>query len=143
MLKSIAIIFGIILLVIGILGYFPEITPDGMLLGIFHVNSIHNIIHIATGVIAILCGLGGYYPSRVFFQIFGIVYAIVALLGFFYKDQPIFGLIANNLADAILHTVIAAFSLWLGFCKCCSGTCHVDKYPTDRNPNDIPPKDRL
>lgn len=122
MLKIIAIIFGIIMLVVGVVGYYPEFTPDGMLLGIFHVNTIHNIIHIATGVISILSGLGGQYSSRVFFQFFGIVYGIVAILGFFYLDKPIFGLIANNLADCFLHSGIALFSLWLGFCSCCCGT---------------------
>lgn len=121
MLKTAAIIFGLIMLVIGILGYFPEIAPDGMLFKIFHVNSIHNIIHIATGVVAILCGLGGRYPALIFFRIFGVIYGIVAILGFYYLNEPILGLIANNLADAYLHIGIAVIALWLGFCRCCGG----------------------
>jgi hypothetical protein len=127
MLKILAIIFGIIMLIVGILGFYPEFTPNGMLMGIFHVNEIHNIIHITTGVFAILCGLSGQYASKVFFRIFGIVYGLVAILGFFYLDQPIFGLVANNLADAFLHAGIAIFSLWLGFCSCCHASCEIKK----------------
>lgn len=130
MLKTIAVLFGIIMLVIGILGYFPEVAPDGMLFGTFHVNSIHNLIHIVTGVVALLCGLGGSHPSRIFFRVFGVIYGIVAILGFYYVNEPILGLVANNLADAYLHAVIAVIALWLGFCRCCggagSGTCSTN-----------------
>lgn len=115
MLKTSAIIFGIVMLAVGILGFVPQAIPGDMLLGIFHINLIHNIIHIATGAVAILCGLAGWYPSRVFFQVFGVIYALVAILGFYYMDRPILGLVANNMADNILHVVIAAISLYLGF----------------------------
>jgi hypothetical protein len=115
MLKTIAIIFGVIMLGIGVLGFFPQFTPRDMLLGIFHVNNIHNLIHIATGVVAILCGLYSFPASRVYFQAFGIIYGVVAILGFFYGDRPILGLIANNMADTWLHVAIAAIALYLGF----------------------------
>jgi hypothetical protein len=109
-----------------------------MILGIFHVNDIHNWIHILTGVVSILCGINSEHASRLFFQIFGIVYGLVAILGFFYGDQPILGMVANNLADAILHVVIAVAALYLGF-GCC-GKCSVKQPPQDSNT--IPPRDR-
>lgn len=115
MLKTIAIIFGVIMLAVGILGFIPQANPNGMLLGLFHVNLIHNLIHVATGIVAILCGLSSEYASRVYFQVFGIVYALVALLGFYYGDRDILGLIANNTADNILHVLIALASIYLGF----------------------------
>jgi hypothetical protein len=37
------------------------------------------------------------------------------VLGFFAGNQPVLGIVSNNLADAWLHTVIAAASLILGF----------------------------
>ena len=115
MLKTFAIIFGVIMIAVGLLGFVKEAAPDGLLLGVFHVNLIHNLIHLATGIAALLCGISSVETSRLFFQIFGVVYGIVALLGYYYLDLPIFGFIANNLADAVLHTVIAAVSLYLGF----------------------------
>lgn len=115
MLKTIAIIFGIIMLIVGVLGFLPQATSNGLLLGVFHVNAAHNWIHIATGIASILCGMNSEYAARLFFQIFGVVYGLVAIIGFFYGDRHIFGLIANNMADVILHALIAAFSLYLGF----------------------------
>lgn len=115
MLKTIAIIFGVIMLAVGVLGFIPQANPNGLLLGIFHVNFIHNLIHIATGIVAILSGLSSEYASRVYFQVFGVIYALVALLGFYYGEQPILGIIANNTADNFLHTAIALISLYLGF----------------------------
>ncbi|HET6719083.1 MAG TPA: DUF4383 domain-containing protein, partial [Rhodocyclaceae bacterium] len=53
--------------------------------------------------------------SRMYFKVFGVIYALVALLGFGYANAPILGLMANNLADAALHAVIAVVALFLGF----------------------------
>jgi hypothetical protein len=115
-IKTAAILFGIVFLLIGILGFVPAATPaNGMLLGIFHVNTAHNFVHLASGVVFLLCGMAGVSASRTFFRIFGIVYALVALLGFYYRDNAIFGLIANNTADIWLHVVLAVVMLYLGF----------------------------
>lgn len=47
MVKTAAILFGVVFLFIGILGFVPAATPaNGMLLGIFHVNTAHNIVHL-------------------------------------------------------------------------------------------------
>ena len=115
MLKIAAILFAVAFLLIGILGFVPSITKDEMLLGIFHVNLLHNVVHLASGAIALLCGMASFGASRTYFRSFGIVYALVAVLGFYYGDQPLLGLIANNTADVWLHVVIAVVSLYLGF----------------------------
>lgn len=52
--------------------------------------------------------------SRTFFQVFGIVYAAVAALGFYYGNQPLLGIVSSNVADTWLHVVIALISLYLG-----------------------------
>lgn len=115
MLKSITIIFGVIFILAGLLGFVPSATEHGLLFGLFHVNAAHNIIHLATGAIAVLCGISSYSASKLFFQVFGVIYGIVAILGFVYIDEPILGIIANNIADAWLHVGIAIISLYLGF----------------------------
>jgi heme/copper-type cytochrome/quinol oxidase subunit 3 len=57
-IKTAAILFGIVFLLIGILGFVPAATPaNGMLLGIFHVNTAHNFVHLASGVVFLLCGM--------------------------------------------------------------------------------------
>jgi hypothetical protein len=115
MAKSLALLFGIVFLVVGILGFVPQFTKDEMLLGIFHVNTAHNIVHVASGVVFLICGMAGAGASRTFFQIFGIVYALVAVLGFYYGDQPLLGLISNNNADTWLHVGLAVVMLLIGF----------------------------
>ncbi len=117
MTKSAALVFGAVFLLIGILGFVPGTAPNGMLLGLFHVNAAHNVVHLLTGAIALVVGMTSVPASRLFFQLFGIVYGLVAVLGFVYGERPILGLIANNMADTWLHVWIAAVSLFLGFAK--------------------------
>lgn len=113
--KTAAIAFGIVFLAIGLLGFLPAAAPDGMLLGIFHVNAAHNLVHVLSGVIALACGTLNVGASRLFFRIFGIAYGLVALLGFVQGEGLLLGLISNNRADAWLHTGISLVSLFLGF----------------------------
>ena len=115
MVKAAAILFGLVFLVVGILGFVPAATNNEMLLGIFHVNLAHNIVHLASGAIFLLCGMAGAGASRTFFRIFGVVYALVAALGFYYGDEPILGVVANNTADVWLHVGLAVVMLFLGF----------------------------
>jgi Domain of unknown function (DUF4383) len=116
MIRTAALLFGVVFLIIGILGFVPAVTPsNGMLLGIFHVNTAHNIVHLASGVVFLLCGMAGAGPSQAFFKIFGIIYALVAILGFYYGDNALLGLISNNTANTWLHVVLAVVMLFLGF----------------------------
>jgi hypothetical protein len=115
MVKTAALLFGVVFLLVGILGFVPAATSNDMLLGIFHVNLAHNIVHLASGVVFLLCGMAGAGASSTFFKIFGIVYAIVAVLGFMNPAGPLLGMIANNPADNWLHTVLAVVMLLLGF----------------------------
>lgn len=115
MLKRAAIIFGIAFLAAGILGFVPALTPNGKLLGIFQVDTLHNIVHIASGAVALWVGYTSESASRMYFQIFGIVYALVTVAGLFYGDRPLLGLMAHNTADVVLHFLIAAVALYLGF----------------------------
>jgi hypothetical protein len=117
MLKIAAIIFGAAFLLVGLLGFIPAVSPNGMLLGVLHVNAAHNIVHLITGVVALLAAYTGIRASQLFFQVFGIIYGLVAILGFMAGDRHILGLIANNLADAWFHLTVAAVSLYLGFAQ--------------------------
>jgi hypothetical protein len=116
MLKTAAIIFGIVFLLVGVLGFVPGITTTGqMLLGIFHVNAVHNIVHLLSGAVALITGLTSTAAARTYFRVFGIVYALVAILGFFTGYGLLLGLISNNMADTWLHVLIALVALALGF----------------------------
>lgn len=115
MVRVAAKAFGAVFLLIGVLGFIPAFTPDNHLLSIFHVNTVHNLIHIASGVAALAAAYTSYQASKMYFQIFGVVYALVAVLGLFAGDKDILGIVAHNTADLLLHVVIAAAALYLGF----------------------------
>ena len=115
MLSKIAVVFGVVFVAVGVLGFVPAVVPDGKLLGLFEVNTLHNVVHLATGLIAIVVGMNGDGASRSFFRIFGVIYALVAVLGVVYGEQPLLGFVANNYADVGLHAVIAVVALYLGF----------------------------
>ena len=114
-LTKAAIAFGVVFLLIGILGFVPAAAPDHMLLGIFHVNAAHNVVHLLSGLAALACGLTSSAASRIYFRIFGVVYGLVAVLGFVQGEGELLGVISNNMADTWLHVVIALTSLALGF----------------------------
>lgn len=118
MLKKAALLFGIVFIVIGIAGFIPALLTDdvdgvGKLLGLFLVSPLHNVIHLASGAAA-LAAAGSSRTARLYFQIFGVVYALVTILGFIQGDN-VLGLIDVNAADNLLHLVISAASLYLGF----------------------------
>ena len=66
-------------------------------------------------MVALLAGMGGVGAAKVFFKIFGVVYGLVAILGFIVGDGMLLGLISNNMAVTWLHVVIAVVSLIIGF----------------------------
>lgn len=114
MLKNIAIAYGVVFVVVGILGFIPAVTPEGRLIGLFEVNTLHNLVHLATGVVALIVAWSGLGAIQMFFRVFGVIYALVALLGFV-SGGALLGLVANNQADTWLHVVIAAVTLYIGF----------------------------
>ena len=112
MLKKLAYVFGVVFLLIGVLGFVPGITSDGHLLGIFDVSALHNLIHILSGVAAlVLVSMG---KPRLYFQVFGVVYAVVTVVGFI-QGTTVLGLIGVNMADNLLHLLISAVALYAGF----------------------------
>jgi hypothetical protein len=113
--KKCARIFGVVLFLIGFLGFLPGFTTDDLFLGIFKVNSVTNTLHLLTGIIAYVFSHGSQRASQLFFQICGIFYGIVAVLGFGYEEFDILGYIANNMADSWLHLFLSLLSLYLGF----------------------------
>lgn len=114
MLKILAILFGLSMIVIGILGFLPDYAPNGKLLDLFSVNPVHNVIHLATGVIALLCGLSSSFASKTFFILFGLLYLGFGIYGLYTGEDLLFGLIAINQADNFLHLGIGAISLLFG-----------------------------
>ena len=119
MLKKAALLFGAVFVLIGVLGFVPALAPkDSMgmplLLGLFMVGAVHNLIHLLSGVAALAAGYSSEAYAKLYFKVFGVVYAVVTVVGFIQKDT-VLGLIHVNLADNLLHLAIAVAALALGF----------------------------
>ncbi len=111
-IRVLSALFGIAFVLAGIAGFLPNFVTDGKLLGIFEVDSMHNMVHLLSGVIALLAASRSSY-ARLYFQIFGILYGIVAVVGFV-RGGDLF-MMHVNMADNILHLVIAVVALYIGF----------------------------
>lgn len=107
--KPLTWILGLVLLVVGILGF---VLPSP-LLGFFEVDTMHNVVHILSGVVGLWAASTGYQYSRLFLMIFGIVYGLVAVFGF--MGGSVLGLFMVNMADNYLHAAIAVACLATAF----------------------------
>ena len=116
-----ALIFGLVLVAAGILGFFYEASFSSgddaerdAVLGILDVNGWHNLVHIASGVVG-LAVAGSYANARTYALGFGAVYIVVAILGFIYGNgDEIFDIIPVNTEDNVLHALIGVAGLGAG-----------------------------
>ncbi len=113
--KLYAQVLGIVLTAVGILGFVDALAPGGNLLGIFAINPMHNVIHLLSGVVGLAAGfLGSGAYARWYAGVFGLVYALVTVVGFI-QSTTVLGLIPVNLPDNLLHALIAIASLVVFF----------------------------
>lgn len=115
MVRRLGVIWGVLFLLGGVLAFVPGVTKDGMYFGVFMVNTAHNILHIASGAAFLVASMIGARPTRLWFQLFGALYMVLAAIGFFVGDGLIFGLIMNSPFDSWGHAVLALILLLIGF----------------------------
>ena len=114
-MKRLAQVVGVIFLIAGIAGFIPALCPNGLLLGLFAVNGMHNVVHILSGVLALAMSFGTEATARNYFRIVGVVYALVTVLGFVAGRGGMLMGMSMNMADNYLHLAFALFFLWAGF----------------------------
>ncbi len=118
MLTRLTMWIGFLLILMGLLGFVPSVTlPDNsgtpLLLGIFIVGLSHNVIHLVSGVFALAASTSKLF-ARSYFQIFGMFYVLLTVIGFVQGDT-VLGIFSVNNADNFLHLAIATIYLSLGF----------------------------
>jgi hypothetical protein len=113
MAKTIATVFGYIFLLLGILGFFnnPIVGADG----VFLTNTAHNIIHLLSGGILLWIVYTSALKSAATLKVFGIVYLIIAILGFLSSSGMILGRIATGTTDNWLDLVLGILFVWAGY----------------------------
>ena len=107
MLKNALYVLGAVFILIGLLGF-----VNHPILGLFQVNTVHNIVHLLSGILAIVFAGMGESQARTFAIAFGVVYGLVAVLGLL--TGSFIGLFAVNGADNVLHILLTIVFLGLG-----------------------------
>lgn len=111
MIKIFTLVLGVILLSVGIIGAVTGGHDHALI--IFGINSIHNIVHILSGVLAIAAGFISLKAAKIYCLTFGSVYGLVTVAGFINQPQAV-ALLNLNTADNFLHLGITAACLFFG-----------------------------
>jgi hypothetical protein len=116
--QQITLLFGIVFLAVGILGFIPGITTnyddlsfagkdsDAELLGIFQVSVLHNIVHALFGI-AGLALARTFEGARTYLLGSGVIYAVLFIYGLFVGGDDDANFIPMNGADDVLHLILA------------------------------------
>jgi len=119
--RTAAIIIGVLFIGVGLLGYVPNPiigeSPDA----IFHADSVHNMVHIVSGVLFLLIAVAAPAASAGFLKIFGLVYLLLGILGMTRIGEDgmtnLFGFLHVNGPDNYLHIGLGLVILLAGFLR--------------------------
>lgn len=115
MLRQLGFFYGVAFVTGGVLGFVPGVTEGDMFLGVFMVNPLHSAMHVASGVMFLTASTFGASAARLWFQIFGGIYAALAAMGFWVGNGMILNCITNNRNDSWGHAGLALSMLLIGF----------------------------
>ena len=112
-------IVGWVFIIIGVIGFFvtgfnmdADMATADRLFGLFPVNFLHNLVHVATGIWGVWAA-GRFSSAKSYAQIVGVIYLVLAILAFF--TPSFFGLMPISGNDIWLHLLLAAPLLYFGF----------------------------
>ncbi len=94
-------IVGAVFILVALLGFFG----DDLVLGIFAVNTLHNIVHLVSGALLVAIGFLTELAARITLWVFAAVYGLVMILGFA-GVEPAIELLHLNMADNWLHLLL-------------------------------------
>ncbi len=108
---------GVVLIAVGLLGFVSNPIVSAAPGALFATNAVHNVVHVATGALAlyIAFGLGGDARANGVIG-FGVLYAIIFAV--VWLSPTLFGLFGSapaNGADHLLHLALAVVSLAVGY----------------------------
>jgi hypothetical protein len=125
-LKTFSLLFGIVFLAIGVLGFVPGFVQPhenpavrvdgglGLLFGLFPVNWLHNVVHIVFGLWG-LAAARSPGAGRVYAKSVAVIYALLTLMGLLPFLNTTFGLVPIYGNDIWLHALLAAVAAYFGF----------------------------
>ena len=117
--RLVATIFGAVYILVGLLGFAVTggvsfiATEGGLLLGLFAVNPLHNIAHLAIGALLLFAAMKSVSAAKGANTLVGAVYLLLGIVGLFILDSDA-NVLALNGADNVLHLASALLLLGAG-----------------------------
>lgn len=118
MLQRVALIFGVVFLAVGAVGFVAtggsmdaNMDTAPRLFGLFPVNALHNVVHLLFGVWG-LAAARRYDASVTYARVGGAIYLGLAVLGLF--APTLFGLVPIGGHDVWLHALLGIALLAAG-----------------------------
>lgn len=126
--RTFALIWGIVFLALAATGFVPGLLhppgaghPDLMVdsmygdaLGIFPVNVLHSLVHLAFGVWGVLA-YRSWDGAKTYAKTVAVVYAAFAVMGLIPGPDTTFGLVPLFGNDVWLHVLLAVPAAYFGF----------------------------
>ena len=116
---------GLAFLIVGILGFVPGVTTNydeltfaghhsgAMLLGVFEVSVLHNLVHVAFGIVGLALASRP-RPAALYLVVGGLVYAVLWIYGLVIDHESGANFVPLNDADNWLHLALAVLMVTLG-----------------------------
>lgn len=127
-IQYIALLYGIVFLLVGVLGFIPGITTnydslaiaghhsEAMLLGIFQVSVLHNVVHLFYGVVGVAMWRTA-ITSRDYLRWGGVVYGLLWIYGLVVNHDSNANFVPLNTGDNWLHLGLAVTMIVLSFLR--------------------------
>lgn len=117
--QRVAKIIGWVFIIAAVLGFFAtgfsmdaDMATADRLLGIFPMNFLHNLVHLATGIWGVWAAKR-FSSAKSFAQIVGVAYLVLAVLAFL--TPSFFGIMPIGGNVIWLHVLLAIPLLYFGF----------------------------
>jgi hypothetical protein len=123
--QTTAVVVSAVFVLVGILGFIPGVTTNfdqlslaghtsgALLLGLFAVSVLHNLVHLAFGVVGFAMSRTA-SGARAYLVGGGIVYAVLWIYGLVISFDSAANFVPLNTADNWLHLVLAVGMIGLG-----------------------------
>lgn len=117
--KTASAILGIIFIAVGILGFIDNPIIYDSDTAIFHADTLHNSVHLVSGVLFLIFALAAPASAGGFLKFFGFIYLLLGVLGLINIGTSgmgkLLGFLHVNGADNLLHVGLGIVILLAGF----------------------------
>lgn len=116
--RLLGLVLGVVYLLVGIFGFFLTsdtgfaATTGPKLIDLFGVNPLHNLVHVAVGILLFVTALVGIRPARITNLTLGAIFLLVGVVGLLLVGPgDSLNILAINGADNVLNFATAVVLL--------------------------------